>query len=116
MVVSSHMIIIGWWIIRPGRSGDTALIDYVDDTRNDGQIDQITKYGAGFLSVSAMIKTDCTENVHVLTLNAPIATKVVRFSRLLKCLRSLYSKQGGPRSDCSYRGSLFWVHTVCFYT
>ena len=27
-----------------------------------------------------------------LTLNAPIATKVVCFSRLLKCLRSLYGK------------------------
>ena len=38
-----------------------------------------------------------------LTLNAPIATKVVCFSRLLKCLRSLYR-------------SLFWVHAVCFYT
>ena len=38
-----------------------------------------------------------------LTLNAPIATKVVCFSRLLKCLRSLYGKQCGPRSDCSYR-------------
>ena len=52
----------------------------------------------------------------ILTLNAPIATKVVCFSRLLKCLRSLYGKQCGPRSDCSYRSSLFWVHTVCFYT
>ena len=51
-----------------------------------------------------------------LTLKAPIATKVVCFSRLLKCLRSLYGKQCGPRSDCSYRSSLFWVHTVCFYT
>ena len=51
-----------------------------------------------------------------LTLNAPIATKVVCFSRLLKCLRSLYGKQCGPRSDCSYRSSLFWVHAVCFYT
>ena len=50
-----------------------------------------------------------------LTLNAPIATKVVCFSRLLKCLRSLYGKQCGPRSDCSYRSSLFWVHPVCFY-
>ena len=49
-----------------------------------------------------------------LTLNAQIATKVVCFSRLLKCLRSLYGKQCGPRSDCS--SSLFWVHTVCFYT
>ena len=26
---------------------------------------------------------------------------------LLKC---------GPRSDCSYRSSLFWVQAVCFYT
>ena len=38
-----------------------------------------------------------------LTLNAPITTKVVCFSRLLKCLRSLNGKQCGPRSDCSYR-------------
>ena len=37
-------------------------------------------------------------------------------SRLLKCLSSLYGKQCGPRSDCSYRSSLFWVHAVCFYT
>ena len=51
-----------------------------------------------------------------LTLNAPIATKVVCFSRLLKCLRSLYGKQCGSRSDCSNRSSLFWVHAVCFCT
>ena len=51
-----------------------------------------------------------------LTLNAPIATKVVCFSRLLKCLRSLYGKQCGPRSDCPYRSSLFWVRTVSFFT
>ena len=50
------------------------------------------------------------------TLNAPIATKVICFSRLLKCLRILYCKQCGPRSVCSNRSSLFWVHTVCFYT
>ena len=52
----------------------------------------------------------------LLTLNAAIATKVVCFSCLLKCLRSLYGKQCVPRSDCSYRSSLFWVHPVCFYT
>ena len=52
----------------------------------------------------------------MLTLNAPITAKVVCFSRLLKCLRSLYVKQCGPRSDCSYRSSLFWVHAVFFYT
>ena len=51
-----------------------------------------------------------------LTFNAQIATKVVCFTRLLKCLRSLYGKQSGPRSDCSYRSSLFWVHAVRFYT
>ena len=33
----------------------------------------------------------------LLALNAPIATKVVCFSHLLKCLRSLYGKQCGPR-------------------
>ena len=55
-------------------------------------------------------------NVSRLTLNVPIATKVVCFARLLKCLRSLYGKQCGPRSNCSYRSSLFWVHAVCFYT
>ena len=49
-----------------------------------------------------------------LILNAPIATKVVCFSRLLKCLRSLYGKQCGSRKDCSC--SLFWVHAVCFFT
>ena len=49
-------------------------------------------------------------------LNAPIATKVVCYCRLLKCLRSLYDKQYGLRSDCSYRSSLFWVHAVFFYT
>ena len=38
-----------------------------------------------------------------LALKAPIATKVVCFSRLLKYLRSLYDKQCGPRSDCSHR-------------
>ena len=51
-----------------------------------------------------------------LTHNPPIATKVVCFSRLLKSLRSLYGKQCGPRSDSSYRSSLFWVHAVFFYT
>ena len=56
------------------------------------------------------------ESERIITLNAPIATKVVCFSPLLKCLRSLYGKQCGPRSDCSYRSSLFWVHAVCFYT
>ena len=50
------------------------------------------------------------------TLKAPIATKVVCLSRLPKCLRSIYGRKCGPRPDCSYRSSLFWVFAVCFYT
>ena len=42
----------------------------------------------------------------ILTLNAQITTKVVCFSRRLKCLRSLYGKQCGPRPDCSYNSSV----------
>ena len=42
------------------------------------------------------------QNGHnIFILKAPIATKVVCFSRLLKYLRSLYGKQCGPRSVCS---------------
>ena len=36
------------------------------------------------------------DKISLLTLNAQIATKVVCFSRLLKCIRSLYAKQCGP--------------------
>ena len=57
-----------------------------------------------------LLQVGCTGNI---TPNAPITTKVVCFSRLLKCLRSLYGKQCIPRS---YRSSLFRVHAVCFYT
>ena len=68
-----------------------------------------------------ILQKDVWTNILWLTLNAPIATKGACFTRLLKCLRSLYGKQCGPRSDCSYdqtapRSSLFWVHAVCFYT
>ena len=47
--------------------------------------------------------------VFILTLNAPIATKAVCFSRLLNCIRSLYGKQCGPRSDCSCSGSTMFA-------
>ena len=47
------------------------------------------------------------------TLNAPSATKVVCFSRLLKCFRSLYDKQCGPRSDCSQ--SVLGPHCLLLY-
>ena len=30
-------------------------------------------------------------------------------------IKSHYCKQDGPRSDCSSRSSLIWVHTVCLY-
>ena len=44
-----------------------------------------------------------------LTLNAPNATKVVCYSRLLKCSRSLYGKQCRPRSDCSCSRSMLFA-------
>ena len=61
-----------------------------------------------------MIKVGCwpfhsAKVAHIglsLTLNAPIAIKVVCFSRLLKCLRSLYDKQCGPRSDSTLFASI----------
>ena len=46
-------------------------------------------------------KNTYDDTTHILTLNAPITTKVVCFSRLLICLKSLYGKQCGPRPDCS---------------
>ena len=49
------------------------------------------------------------ESERIITLYAPIATKVVCFSRLLKFLRSLYGKQCGPRLDCSYSCSLLYL-------
>ena len=52
-----------------------------------------------FHRLSADDKSSFTETD--LTLNVPITTKVVCFSRLLNCLGSLYGKQCGPRSDCS---------------
>ena len=70
--------------------------------------------GGTVVTVVELAVLDETERI--ITLNAPIETKVVCFSRLLKCLRSLYGKQCGPRSDCSYRSSLFWVHAVRFDT
>ena len=33
---------------------------------------------------------------------------------LLMYFGGLYCKQYGPRSDCSLRSSLIWVHNVCF--
>ena len=43
----------------------------------------------------------CCPSNRILTLNVPIPTKVVCFSHLLKCFRSLYGKQCGHRSDCA---------------
>ena len=57
-----------------------------------------------------------------LTLKAPRKTaseNVVCLCRLLNILANFSNlflhtgKQCGPRSDCSYRSSLIWVHTVC---
>ena len=47
-----------------------------------------------------------------LTLKAPITTIVVCVADYFK---SHCCKQCGSRSDCSFRSSLIWVHTVCLY-
>ena len=57
-----------------------------------------------------------------LTLKLPrksASENVVCLCRLLNILANFSNlflhtgKQCGPRSDCSYRSSLIWVHTVC---
>ena len=58
------------------------------------------------LSQSQLI---CIFTALSLTLNVPISTKVFYFSLLLKCLRSLYGKQCGPRSDCSCSRSMLFA-------
>ena len=44
-----------------------------------------------------------------------IVTKWSFVSCLLFLLKFLFSKQSGPRSDCSKRSSLIRVHIVCMY-
>ena len=57
----------------------------------------------------------CNKKVNILTLKVSITTKVVCFTRLQKYRRSLYGKRCTPRSDSSYRSSLFLVHAVCLF-
>ena len=65
-----------------------------------------TLFAIHILNGSAIVKCNGPEKVYLTLINTPMATKVVCFSCLLKCLRSLYGKQCGPRLDCS----------SCFYT
>ena len=102
--------------------GDNSLEKTTDDGEGDGD----TKVEGEEAEMEVELDTDkkaepvkpskTIQNTSDLTLNAPITTKVVCLSRLLKRLRRLFGKQCGPRSDCSYRSSLFWIHTVCSYT
>ena len=85
------------------------IIEYIDprvygQTTISYKIRTFAK-GSGHLPRSVPICTISASNVPTigqnvsLTLNPPIATKVVCFSHLLKWLRSLYDKQCGPRSE-----------------
>ena len=58
-----------------------------------------------FLLVCKKQRSSCDNCI--LTLNAPDATKVVCFSRLLKCLRSLYGRQRDPDQTAP-------IGAVCF--
>ena len=61
-----------------------------------------------------MINDHCDKNKKLLkgmlTLNAPIATKVVCFSRLLKCLRCLYGKSADPDQTAPFSRRHFQMH------
>ena len=52
------------------------------------------------------LRKPASENVVCLY---PLLDILANFSNLFL----LTGKQCGPRSDCSYRSSLIWVHTVC---
>ena len=56
------------------------------------------------------------ENVVRLTFNAPISTKVVCFSRLLKCLRSLYGKQCGIDQTAPKEQSVLGPHCLLLFS
>ena len=83
------------------KSKPTIVHKVHSSTQTDNIEEGISVVMFAFLSIFSI------NSAIILALNAPIATKVICFSRLLKCLRSLYDKQGGPISDCSYRSSLF---------
>ena len=60
------------------------------------------------------IKKNLSKCCLALTLKAPITTIVSALSSACD-FKSHFCKQCGPRSDCSFRNSLIWVHTVCRY-
>ena len=59
----------------------------------------------------------CAATTHLLTLKAPLKMSAeVICCKLLPNITSKFKytcKKCGPRTDCSYRSSLIWVHTVC---
>ena len=81
--------------------GDIPTVRRLLQENTELNVDCIDALGRTALRLA--VKNEHLE-VRFLTLFAPIATKVVCFSRLLKCLKSLYGKQCGPRSDCVCSG------------
>ena len=84
-----------------------------DQTAPIGAVFSGSTLFASILNASVMLGNYLQQTTFVvigplkLTLNMPIATKVVCFSRLLQCLRSLYGKQYGPRSWSGLFASIF---------
>ena len=52
---------------------------------------------------------------NIFTASPPLTLKASALSSACD-FESHFCKQCGPRSDCSFRSSLIWVHTVCRYT
>ena len=61
------------------------------------------------LSSKRLHRSSADDKRKELTLKAAITTKIVCFCRLLKCLRSLYGKQCGPRSGAVCSGSTMFA-------
>ena len=66
-------------------------------------------------SVSFPVHYVQSEKGFTLTLKTPISQQLSSALSSACDFKSHFFKQCGPRSDCSSRSSLIWVHIVCLY-
>ena len=69
------------------------------------------KISPAFVQICLALHIYKSNNV---TLKAPITTMSSALSSA-GYFKSHFCKQCGPRSDCPFRSSLIWVHTLCLY-
>ena len=75
-----------------------------------------------YMDTSHMHYIQCSPHVKCIRIYHTFDKPLKRQSQLLSSalssagyFKSHFCKQCGPRSDCSFRSSLIWVHTVCLY-